>query len=63
MPSYAASTLPRIMPTTIAIIEDNQQFLRHLSTVVEAGEGLSLLGAAGSGRDGMALIERGRADL
>ncbi len=51
------------MPTTIAIIEDNLEFLRHLSAVVEAGDGLSLLGAAGSGRDGMALIERERADL
>lgn len=51
------------MPTTIAIIEDNQEFLRHLGAVVDASDGLRLLGVAGNGRDGMALIERDRADL
>ncbi|MBJ7310717.1 response regulator [Rugamonas sp. CCM 8940] len=51
------------MPTTIAIIEDNLEFLRHFSAVVEASDGLSLLGVASNGRDGMALIERARADL
>ncbi|PHV06307.1 DNA-binding response regulator [Janthinobacterium sp. BJB412] len=51
------------MPTTIAIIEDNLEFLRHFSAVVDASDGLRLLGVAGNGRDGMALIERERADL
>ena len=51
------------MPTTIAIIEDNLEFLRHFSAVVDASDGLRLLGVAGNGRDGIALIERERADL
>lgn len=51
------------MPTTIAIIEDNPEFLRHFSAVVDASAGLRLLGVAANGRDGLALIERERADL
>jgi len=51
------------MPTTIAIIEDNLDFLRRYSAIIEADADVALLGTASTGRDGLALIDRVRADV
>lgn len=51
------------MQTTIAIIEDNQEFLRHFAAIIEAAPDVALSGTAGNGREGLTLIERGRADV
>jgi DNA-binding NarL/FixJ family response regulator len=61
--SRYASTLQNKMPTTIAIIEDNRDFLRHYAAMVEAAPDMRLVGTAANGRDGLAMLERSRADV
>lgn len=51
------------MPATVAIVEDNLEFLRRFTEIVDADPSLTLLGAASTGRDGLALIDSARADV
>ncbi|WP_295999416.1 response regulator transcription factor [Rugamonas sp.] len=51
------------MPITIAIIEDNLEFLRRYSDIISASPDVELLGSATTGRDGLALVDRCRADV
>lgn len=51
------------MPATVAIVEDNLEFLRRFTEIVEADPTLRLLGSACNGRDGLAMIARTRADV
>jgi DNA-binding NarL/FixJ family response regulator len=51
------------MPTTVAIIEDNPEFLLHFSTVVRSAPDLEWVGAASDGMQGRALIAATPADV
>ena len=51
------------MPSTIAIIEDNSEFLQRFIDIVEAAPDLSLVGSAADGAAGRALIASTRADV
>jgi DNA-binding NarL/FixJ family response regulator len=51
------------MPIRVAVIEDNPEFLRRFVAVIEANADLALAGAASCGAAGIALIDRGRADI
>jgi DNA-binding NarL/FixJ family response regulator len=58
-----ASTLQAKMQTTIAIIEDNRDFLRRYVAMVDAAPDMRLVGTAANGRDGLLMLERSRADV
>jgi len=51
------------MPSTVAIIEDNPEFLRRYRDIIEADPSLTLIGTAADGAAGLALIAQGRADV
>jgi DNA-binding NarL/FixJ family response regulator len=51
------------MKTSIAIVEDNPELLRHFSETIQSDERLSLVGTASSGAEALALINRSRADV
>ena len=51
------------MPTSIAIIEDNPDFLRRYTDIIQSQPDVILLGTAANGREGLALIDSGRADV
>jgi DNA-binding NarL/FixJ family response regulator len=51
------------MAITVAVIEDNPEFLRRFVAVIEANADLALAGTASSGAEGIALIDRSRADI
>lgn len=63
VPIDDASTLQGKMQTTIAIIEDNRDFLRRYAAMVDAAADMRLVGTATNGRDGLAMLERSRADV
>ena len=50
------------MVTTVAIIEDNAEFLSRFRHVIESGPDLSFAGSATNGTDGLALISNVAAD-
>ncbi|MFZ6689280.1 response regulator [Undibacterium sp. SXout11W] len=51
------------MATTIAIIEDNPEFLNRFSQIIQSDPDYLLLGVATNGLDGIALVNNGRADV
>lgn len=51
------------MPTTVAIIEDNPQFLQRFAEMVDAAPELMLVGCATNGSQGRALISGTQADV
>lgn len=51
------------MPITVAIIEDNPQFLSRFVEVIQSHADFSFAGAATSGSEGIELINNGRADV
>jgi len=53
----------RNMATTIAVVEDNPEFMRHFVGIIEADSDFALAGVAATGNAAIELINRGRADL
>lgn len=51
------------MATTIAVVEDNPEFMRHFVGIIEADSDFALAGVAATGNAAIELINRGRADL
>jgi DNA-binding NarL/FixJ family response regulator len=51
------------MPISVAIIEDNPEFLSRFVEVIQSHDDLSFAGAAANGKDGMGLINNGPADV
>jgi DNA-binding NarL/FixJ family response regulator len=51
------------MPITVAIIEDNPEFLSRFVEVIQSHDDLSFAGAAVNGKDGVELIDNGPADV
>ncbi len=51
------------MPTTIAIVEDNPEFRQRFVELVDAAPELILVGCAGDGQEGRAMIASTRADV
>lgn len=51
------------MATTVAIIEDNLEFLGRFSDIINSNADFSLVGTAINGADGIALIDSDRADV
>jgi DNA-binding NarL/FixJ family response regulator len=51
------------MTITVAIIEDNPEFMSRFVAIIEADSDFTLAGVAASGSEGIALIDKGRADL
>ncbi len=50
-------------PISVAVVEDDPNFLKHFLAVVEASPQLMLAGSATTAREGMALIDRVAADV
>jgi DNA-binding NarL/FixJ family response regulator len=51
------------MATTVAVIEDNPEFMNRFATIIDSLPEFSLAGAASKGADGIAMIDRSRADI
>jgi DNA-binding NarL/FixJ family response regulator len=51
------------MATTVAVIEDNPEFLNRFVTMIESCSDFSFAGAATNGADGKSLIDRRSADV
>lgn len=51
------------MTTTVAIVEDNPEFLQHFASLIEAESDCSVCGLAATGSDAIRMIDAGRADL
>lgn len=51
------------MATTIAVVEDNPEFMRRFVGIIEADSDFALAGVAATGNAAIELINRGRADL
>jgi DNA-binding NarL/FixJ family response regulator len=51
------------MAITVAVIEDNAEFLGRFVAVIEANPDLLLAGTASNGTEGIELIDRSRADI
>jgi DNA-binding NarL/FixJ family response regulator len=51
------------MATTIAVVEDNPEFMRRFVGIIEADSDFTLAGVAATGNAAIELINHGRADL
>jgi DNA-binding NarL/FixJ family response regulator len=52
-----------VSPVSVLIVDDHESYLRVARSVVEAAEGFTVVGTAGSGEESIEVVERLRPDL